>query len=325
MVKSHSQRRPSGVRVRLVLIAAGLMTISTLWFTRNLLYTTWTLATLNVFWHDNGANFILSEKDDFDITFANFSTHQLSAEPYRDLVPPIIHHIALGDNEGKWRTRWGDAVQSCIDWHPDWESHVWTDGKAEKFVAHDYPELKPLWDNYRYPVERIDALRYMLLHAFGGVILDMDLKCKRSLGPLRRFSFVAPEAHPTGFSIGFMMASKGNAFVGNIIRNLTVYDRHWLGLPYPTVMFSTGCHFASVIHAHELSRGDLKVLPGPLHSLNGKASTPLFDHMGSSSWHSYDARLIVSLGSRVKLIFFIFIGVALALFLRRRAIQRRRF
>ncbi len=73
----------------------------------------------------------------------------------------------------------------------------------------------------------------------------MDLKCKRSLGPLRRFSFVAPAAHPTGFSIGFMMASKKNEFVRTIVRSLPTYNRHWLGLPYPTVMFSTGCHFAS--------------------------------------------------------------------------------
>lgn len=73
----------------------------------------------------------------------------------------------------------------------------------------------------------------------------MDLKCTRSLGPLRRFGFVAPSAHPTGFSIGFMMASKANAFVGELVRNLKIYDHHWFGLPYPTVMFSTGCHYAS--------------------------------------------------------------------------------
>ncbi len=75
----------------------------------------------------------------------------------------------------------------------------------------------------------------------------MDLKCKRSLGPLRRFSFVAPAAHPTGFSIGFMMASKNNDFVLNVVRSLEAYNRHWLMLPYPTVMFSTGCHFASYV------------------------------------------------------------------------------
>jgi hypothetical protein len=73
----------------------------------------------------------------------------------------------------------------------------------------------------------------------------MDLQCKRALGPLRRFTFVAPAAHPTGFSVGFMMASQRNAYVGQLVANLPRYNKHWLGLPYPTVMFSTGCHYAS--------------------------------------------------------------------------------
>lgn len=80
-----------------------------------------------------------------------------------------------------------------------------------------------------------------------GTVLDMDLECKCALGPLRRFSFVAPAAHPMGFSVGFMMASKGSEFVGAVVRNLEKYNRHWLGLPYATVMFSTGCHYASYV------------------------------------------------------------------------------
>uniref|UniRef100_A0A1Y1K233 Alpha-1,4-N-acetylglucosaminyltransferase n=1 Tax=Photinus pyralis TaxID=7054 RepID=A0A1Y1K233_PHOPY len=324
MHKSSYTRNQSGGKFRQILLAALVILIVSMWFGRHLLYTTWTLAALRIFWHDNASDFILSEShDNFDVSFANYSIHQVSAEPYEDVVPPILHHIALGDNEGRWKARWGEAVQSCLDIHPGWESHIWTDDKASQFVSEKFPELRELWDNYHYPVERIDALRYMLLYAYGGVILDMDLKCKRALGPLRRFSFVAPEAHPTGFSIGFMMASKGNAFVGDIVRNLTVYNKEWLGLPYATVMFSTGCHFASVIHVYESNRTDLKILPGPLHSLNGRVSTPIFDHLGSSSWHSYDAKLIVTIGSRINLIFFFFVGVALALFLRRKSLLRR--
>ncbi|GAO16610.1 uncharacterized protein UV8b_01474 [Ustilaginoidea virens] len=324
MLKSHYSRNQPAWRYRSILGAALIALILAAWFGRHLLYTTWTLAALRLFWHDNASQFILSESnDDFDVTFATYDRNQISAQPYEDLVPPILHHIALGDNEGRWKSRWGHAVQSCLDIHPGWESHIWTDDNAGRFVSEKFPEMKELWDNYHYPVERIDALRYMLLYAYGGVILDMDLKCKRGLGPLRRFPFVAPEAHPTGFSIGFMMASRGNSFVGDIVRNLTVYNKQWLGLPYATVMFSTGCHFASVIHVYESNRTDLKILPGPMHSLNGRASTPIFDHLGSSSWHSYDAKLIVTLGSRINLIFFFFVGVALALFLRRKSLLRR--
>lgn len=49
------------------------------------------------------------------------------------------------------------------------------------------------------------------------------------------------------------------------------------------------------------NRTEYKILSGPegdrgMHSLNGRVSTPLFEHLGSSSWHSYDSSLIVLLG-----------------------------
>ena len=33
-----------------------------------------------------------------------------------------------------------------------------------------------------------------------------------------------------------------------------------------------------------------------MHALNGNVETPLFHHLGASSWHSFDAFLIVSIG-----------------------------
>lgn len=78
-----------------------------------------------------------------------------------------------------------------------------------------------------------------------GIVLDMDLRCKRSLGPLRRFGFVAIEAFPSGFSNSFMMAEKASPLVASMVENLPAYNLRWLGLPYFTVMFGTGCHYAS--------------------------------------------------------------------------------
>ncbi|KAK4071814.1 CAZyme family GT32 [Purpureocillium lilacinum] len=292
------------------------------WFFRLLLYASWTLAILRVKWRDGAGDFLLSKAhDDFDVTFIEYDKHQLSAAPYEDLVPPVLHHIALGRGASGYGDLWKDSVQSCVDMHPGWEWHLWTDEAAHKFVSDKFPELREAWEEYPYLVQRIDALRYMVLYEYGGAVLDMDLKCKRALGPLRRFHFVAPEAQPTGFSIGFMMASRHSSFVNDIVRNLTVYDHNWLSLPYPTVMFSTGCHFASVIHAQQSNRTELKMLPKPMHSLDGRATTPIFDHMGSSSWHSYDAGLIVLLGRRINLLFFFVVSFALAV-RRKRTILR---
>ncbi len=81
-------------------------------------------------------------------------------------------------------------------------------------------------------------------YLFVGVILDMDLRCLRPLTPLTRFPFLAPAAHPISFSNGFLMGQKEHPFVKQLIDNLRVYDKNWFGLPYDTVMFSTGYHYA---------------------------------------------------------------------------------
>jgi len=59
-----------------------------------------------------------------------------------------------------------------------------------------------------------------------------------------------------------------------------------------------------VIHTLQPNRSESKILAGPSnnfwqHSLNGPVSTPLFNHLGSASWHLYDAELVVLLGKCV--------------------------
>ncbi|KAH0499680.1 hypothetical protein TgHK011_006857 [Trichoderma gracile] len=314
-------------RARTFLWLAILSFLAAIFCFRHVLYTSWTLLALPANWAANHESFILSEqRDAFDVTFTNYSINQLSAAPYEDLIPPVLHHIALGSQGTRWKTEWKHTVQSCIDIHPGWETHIWTDETASQFVEEKFPDLKHMWDNYAYPVQRIDALRYMLLYEYGGVVLDMDLKCTRALGPLRRFSFVAPEAYPAGFSIGFMMANRRNDFVGALVGNLETYNKRWLGLPYATVMFSTGCHYASVMHAAQPQpgRGELKILPAPMHSLNGRVKTPIFEHLGSSSWHSYDARFFMSLRRELNQVVLFCVGIALVVLVKRRVMLRRR-
>ncbi|KAK3899523.1 glycosyltransferase [Staphylotrichum tortipilum] len=313
-----------------VLAAALALILLGLWCARDLLYESYTLVALPFFWKRHARSFYLSAAHDgFDVTFANYSATQTSAAPFPDLVPPVLHHISLGSGAAT-HSKWTEVRQSCLDAHPGWDAFLWTDETADALVAEHFPALRDMWMAYRFPIQKIDALRYMVLYHYGGVVLDMDLQCKRAFGPLRRFEFVAPAAHPTGFSIGFMMASKGNEYVGRLVDSLRRYNRHWLGLPYPTVMFSTGCHYASTIHAFHPNRTSLKILAGPrsqprMHNLNGPVSTPLFNHLGSSSWHSYDAAMIVGLGKHHgrKLPIVFGVGVAVGFLVIRRVRRRR--
>ncbi|KAH8809372.1 putative glycosyl transferase [Xylogone sp. PMI_703] len=286
------------LRARFFFISISLLL---LFYCRAALKPAYNLFSLPITWHAGSSDFYISpEKDGFDIAFENYSITQNTARPdFPNVIPPVLHQIMLGPNAIS------DSLQNthnaCLEFHLGWEIHLWTDENASRFVEEKYPHLKKMWDGYRYPIQRIDALRYMVLYEYGGAIIDMDLHCKRSLGPLRRFEFVAPAAHPVGFSNSMIMARKHHPFIEQLVSNLPEYDRSWFWLPYPTVMFSTGCHYVSTIHALQKHRADLRILSGTrenprLHQLNGNAVTPLFHHLGASSWHSFDAALIIKIG-----------------------------
>ena len=90
-----------------------------------------------------------------------------------------------------------------------------------------------------------------------GICLDLDLQCLRPLDPLRQFDFIAVAANPTGISNGFLMVSPRHPFLEYVIQNLPRYNINWLGLPYATVMFSTGCHFLSYVSISNMISFDL--------------------------------------------------------------------
>jgi hypothetical protein len=149
-----------GFAIALVLLA--------LWCGRSLLYDAYTLAALPLIWNRHARSFYISARhDNFDVTFANYSVDQTSAAPYPDLVPPVIHHISLGSGAAS-HSKWTEVRQSCVDMHPGWDAFLWTDETADKLVAEHFPELHEMWTNYRYPIQRIDALRYMVLYRYGG-------------------------------------------------------------------------------------------------------------------------------------------------------------
>ncbi|RAK94975.1 glycosyltransferase family 32 protein [Aspergillus ibericus CBS 121593] len=244
----------------------------------------------------SAAAIITPEHDGFDLSFAAYNrTYSTADAGLPTLIPARLHHVHLGPEP--LRQEWQAARDACLAQHPNWEAFLWDDRNASHFVQNHYPHLLPTWESYPHLVQRVDALRYMILHTYGGAILDFDLACKRSLEPLRQFEFVAPAANPVGISIGMMLAAPNNSYVGDLVRNLPNFNRRWSLLPYITVMFSTGCHYASTIYTMERTTSHLRILTGPpdnpkLHMLNGIVDTPLFRHLGSSSWHQKDARLI---------------------------------
>ena len=100
------------------------------------------------------------------------------------LVPRRVHQTwkscTMPERQLGWFAR-------CVRLGPRWSFHLWTDTANREFVASRFPEYLEMYDGYNVNIKRVDAIRYFLLYIFGGVYMDLDFACVRSLDeiPLR--------------------------------------------------------------------------------------------------------------------------------------------
>ncbi len=184
---------------------------------------------------------------------------------------------------------------------------LWTDASSREFIAQNYRWFLDTFDSYPYAIQRADAIRYFVLHHYGGIYIDLDIGCLRRLDPLLIFPVVLPRTIPVGVSNDLMFAEKEHPFMAQTIHNLITFDHNWI-LNYPTVMFSTGPMFLSAQYGLYMSSqpltpdmpgGEVRILPKSLYGKNAKpeeAPHSFFTHFYGSSWHSDDAAFIGFLG-----------------------------
>lgn len=72
--------------------------------------------------------------------------------------------------------------EECRRINPDWEFKLWTKISNRQFVEENYPELLGLYDGYSQGIKRIDMVRLLYLHHFGGVYMDLDIACMKPFG-----------------------------------------------------------------------------------------------------------------------------------------------
>ncbi|CAO1613048.1 unnamed protein product [Sympodiomycopsis kandeliae] len=235
-------------------------------------------------------------------------------------IPRIIHQTWKSETlPPKW-----DAVrQECAEIHPDYEYMLWTDAASRAFIAEHYPWFLSVFDSYPYNIQRADAIRYFVLHHYGGIYMDLDIGCNRRLDPLLRFEIVLPVTRPVGVSNDLIFAEKGHPFMDQLIHNLATFNHRYL-THYPTVMFSTGPMFVSAsyglyVEAHgpaypstpsqpDAGFKGVRVLPKSLYGKNAKpAEVPdaFFKHYYGSSWHAGDAGFLIFLRDHGRFLMFL--------------------
>jgi mannosyltransferase OCH1-like enzyme len=164
-----------------------------------------------------------------------------------------------------------------------------------------------IWDNYAFPIQRADSLRYFVLYHYGGIYLDMDTWCNKSI-PIDKLESekvteyaVFKSTLPTGVTNDFMIASAKHPVYAAALDKLPVYNsitRAWARWqPYCAIMVSAGPMFLTMVVKDYLLQQNL--LPSrTIGVVNSTELNPYITDLESSTWHRADAKVLMWIGNR---------------------------
>ena len=66
--------------------------------------------------------------------------------------------------------------RSVLDAHPGWYHALWTDADVDDLIDNHYPWARRALALAHLRISKFDAVRYLMLHRFGGAYLDLDIE-----------------------------------------------------------------------------------------------------------------------------------------------------
>ena len=132
-------------------------------------------------------------------------------------IPKKIHQIWLGselpDKYRKWTYSWKA-------FNPDWEYKLWTDANTNEVILSD----RGLFDSIKSMGQKSDYLRYHVLNQFGGIYIDTDFECLKSIDPLSYLDFYTGVGYPGDVElyIGLIASTPHHFITEHIVNSLKV-------------------------------------------------------------------------------------------------------
>lgn len=95
-------------------------------------------------------------------------------------IPKVIHQIWF-QGEDKIPPNLLEYHNTWIQINPDYKVLVWDQKKIENLVNEQEDWIKETYFFYKKMIQKIDFAKYVILYKYGGIYIDMDIKCLQSL------------------------------------------------------------------------------------------------------------------------------------------------
>lgn len=229
------------------------------------------------------------------------------------MIPKIIHQTWKGD-ESTIPEHWKQLYNNwkTLTSKDGWTYMFWTDEKNDKFIKEYYPWFLEQFRGYEHGIQRADAIRYFILHKYGGFYSDLDV------GPSDKFetfyemvkgeNIVIPYTCKKNQAAGqkvtnwFLGSQPGSDFWELVWKYLTGEKKipMWKRFAkrfsyYFEILLSTGPGI--IQDAVNNYDGDMYIIPSEIsHSDGVEHYKGILEHEEGSSWHKGSSGFLKSSG-----------------------------
>ena len=256
----------------------------------------------------------------------------------------IIHQIWFGTIPNKRSAQ--KAYKTLNVFRDSWKEKnkgwyiiEWDKKMCIEFIQECYPEHNDLFSSYTYEIQRCDAIRYFILHRYGGWYADMDYYCNRSLDEIHNVykndvllvetpnkTFLQEEVH---ISNSLMYSVPNHNFWKNVIIGLERNcSKKYLLTKHLIVMYTAGPGFLNGLFHSYRELYNIGYLPwkkfhpyGVCDDIrNIKFSSEIYTaHINKGNWAGKDTFIFNVLFSEWQIILFILcLLIPLCIYIKRR-------
>lgn len=105
------------------------------------------------------------------------------------MIPKIIHHVWPGDDP--FKEKFFEFRKSWMHFHPDFTFCFWRLDNLPPYTRKKFYNI-PNIDRYNHTVKS-DILRFLIMYELGGIYVDTDLECLKSIDEFLRYEYFAGE------------------------------------------------------------------------------------------------------------------------------------
>jgi mannosyltransferase OCH1-like enzyme len=218
--------------------------------------------------------------------------------------PKIIHQCF-----GFWDSNIPPNIQKRIDiWkslHPKYKYILWDKKKSRELIKTHFDWFLGIYDNYPYPIQRADAIRYFILYKYGGIYCDIDLEPVKKISTLlekyrSKQCILYRSPNSDMLTNDFMISKPKNIFwkkvwhqlilncnFSSVSKHLTIMNSTGpLLIDYAYDNFSLKKKYVYIIDAKYINNCDIAT-PKPARNKGA-----YFKRYDGNSWHSLDSSII---------------------------------